>query len=101
MQALENNQMFKVGQMAVHPAHGVGEVSDIEERELGGRKSPCYVLKMLGSGLKVMVPTDAATRVGLPDLGTGSAYTLRAPRIALLMGEGIYATSAGAHWCAA
>jgi CarD family transcriptional regulator len=65
MQAVEINHTFEIGQMAVHPAHGVGEVSDIEERELGGRKSPCYVLRMLGSGLKVMVPKDAAPRVGL------------------------------------
>ena len=88
MQALENNHMFKVGQMAVHPAHGVGEVSDIEERDLGGRMSPCYVLKMLGSGLKVMVPTDAATRVGLrPVMEKREAQkildVLRAPEVAV------------------
>jgi len=88
MQALENNHMFKVGQMAVHPAHGVGEVSDIEERDLGGRMSACYVLKMLGSGLKVMVPTEAATRVGLrPVMEKREAQKildiLRAPEVAV------------------
>ncbi len=41
--------------------------------------------------------TSGRTTAG-PDLGTGSAYTVRAPRIALLIGEGVYATSAGAHW---
>ena len=56
---------FKVGDMAVHPAHGVGEVVEIEQRELGGRKSTCFVLKIIDTGLKVMVPTDAAERVGL------------------------------------
>ena len=56
---------FKNGDMAVHPAHGVGEVVEIEQRELGGRPSTCFVLKIIDSGLKVMVPTDAAERVGL------------------------------------
>lgn len=56
---------FKVGEMAVHPAHGVGEVAQIEERDFGGRKTTCYVLKILDSGLKVMIPTEAAGRVGL------------------------------------
>lgn len=56
---------FKVGDMAVHPAHGVGEVVEIEQRELGGRPSICFVLKIIDTGLKVMVPTDAAERVGL------------------------------------
>src|SRR4051812_38813428 len=32
-------QTFKAGEMAVHPKHGVGEVTEIEERDLGGRKS--------------------------------------------------------------
>src|ERR1700712_545115 len=51
--------------MAVHPAHGVGEVEQLEDRDLGGRKTPCYVIKIKDSGLKVMVPTEAASRVGL------------------------------------
>jgi CarD family transcriptional regulator len=56
---------FKAGDMAVHPAHGVGEVEQLEDRDLGGRKTPCYVIKIKDSGLKVMVPTEAASRVGL------------------------------------
>jgi CarD family transcriptional regulator len=56
---------FKAGDMAVHPAHGVGEVQQIEEKDFGGRKTPCYVIKIHDSGLKVFVPTEAASRVGL------------------------------------
>jgi CarD family transcriptional regulator len=56
---------FKAGDMAVHPAHGVGEVVELEDRDFGGRKTVCYVLRILDSGLKVMVPTEAAARVGL------------------------------------
>lgn len=64
-QALVPAPVFKVGERAVHPAHGVGEVVQIEEKELGGRKTSCYVLKIVDSDLKLMVPTEAATRVGL------------------------------------
>ncbi len=56
---------FRVGDTAVHPAHGVGEVSKIEDRNLGGRTSSVYVLRIAASGLTVMVPTEAAGRVGL------------------------------------
>ena len=57
--------MFKVGDMAVHPKHGVGEVTALEDRNLGGKNGTFFVLKIVDTGLKVMVPTDAATRVGL------------------------------------
>jgi CarD family transcriptional regulator len=56
---------FKVGDKAVHPSHGVGEVTAIEEREIGGSRSKFYILKILDNGMKVMVATSAATQVGL------------------------------------
>lgn len=56
---------FKVGEMAVHPKHGVGEIVEVEEKDLGGRTSTFFVLKIVDTGLKVMVPTETATRVGL------------------------------------
>ena len=56
---------FKVGDMAVHPAHGVGEVERMEERDFGGRTTSCYVIKIRDTGLKVMIPTEAVERVGL------------------------------------
>lgn len=89
MQALsETANAFHVGQMAVHPAHGVGEVSQIETRALGGRTASFYVLKIGTSGLKVMVPTDAADRVGLrPVMSDESAEeilaVLAAPEVAV------------------
>ena len=59
------SQSFKAGEMAVHPKHGVGEITEVEERDLGGKRAQFYVLKIVDTGLKVMVPTDAAERVGL------------------------------------
>jgi CarD family transcriptional regulator len=56
---------FKIGDRAVHPSHGVGELVAIEAQQLAGRPTECYVFKIFGSELKVMVPTAAAVRVGL------------------------------------
>ncbi len=56
---------FKIGDKAVHPKHGVGEVTAIEHRELGGTKGMFYILKILDNGMKVMVPTNAASQAGL------------------------------------
>ncbi len=86
--SVEVSHKFKVGDKAVHPSHGVGEVAAVEERELGGRKSACYVLKIVDSGLKVMVPTEAASRVGLrPVMKKREAQKildiLRAPEVAV------------------
>ena len=63
---------FKVGDKAVHPAHGVGEVTAIEQREIGGTKTTFYILRILDNGMKVMVPTSAATQVGLRAATTAS-----------------------------
>src|SRR5690606_32191824 len=79
---------FRVGQMAVHPAHGVGEVARIEQRDLGGRTTSFYVLNIGTAGLKVMVPTEAADRVGLrpvmsPESAEGILEVLAAPEVAV------------------
>jgi CarD family transcriptional regulator len=86
--AIAHTKPFKVGDMAVHPAHGVGEVAQIEERDLGGTRTACYVLKIIDTGLKVMVPTEAAPRVGLrPVMKKKEAEKildiLRAPEVAV------------------
>lgn len=47
---------FKVGDIAVYPAHGVGEVTGIEDREIAGSKAQFYILKMMDSGMTIMVP---------------------------------------------
>src|SRR3989338_6366082 len=59
---------FKVGDMAVYPAHGVGEVKSIESREISGSKQTFYVLQILDSGMKIMVPTTNVNAVGLREI---------------------------------
>lgn len=51
--------MFKIGDYAVCPGHGVGQVCNIEEREIGTEKKFFYILKLINNGMTVMVPTDS------------------------------------------
>ena len=50
-------QAFVVGDKAVYPVHGVAEVVALEKRDIGGNATPVYILKILETGLKIMVPT--------------------------------------------
>jgi len=61
-------QQFSVGDKAVYPVHGVAEVVALEQREIGGSKTPVYILKIIDTGMKIMVPTINAGSVGLRDL---------------------------------
>lgn len=61
-------QQFSVGDKAVYPVHGVAEVVALEQRDIGGNKTPVYILKIIDTGLKIMVPTTNAGSVGLREL---------------------------------
>lgn len=60
--------LFKVGDKAVYPAHGVAVVKKIDEREVGGQKKKFYVLQVLENEMMIMVPTDNIQSVGLRPL---------------------------------
>lgn len=62
------NKEFKVGDIAVYPAHGVGKVHSIEEREIAGNKHKFYILKIMDSGMTIMVPTGNVRNVGLREV---------------------------------
>lgn len=57
--------MFNVGDMAVYPAHGVGEICNIETRKVGNIEQSFYVLKISDSSMIVMIPTSSSDSVGL------------------------------------
>ena len=56
---------FKVGDKIVYPGHGVGEVEGVRTTVLGGQEHHIYNIKILESGMKVMVPLSQASSVGL------------------------------------
>lgn len=49
--------MFKSGDMAVYPAHGVGKIESIEQKQIGGTDQTFYVMKIIETGMVVMIPT--------------------------------------------
>jgi CarD family transcriptional regulator len=63
-------QQFSVGDKAVYPVHGVAEVVALEQRDIGGSQTPVYILKVIDTGMKIMVPKANAGSVGLRDLIT-------------------------------
>lgn len=56
---------FKVGDNAVYPGYGVGEISSIETKEIMGTQHTFYTIRILDSGMKIMVPKKNAQTVGL------------------------------------
>jgi CarD family transcriptional regulator len=61
-------ELFQVGDKAVYPVHGVAEVVALEKRDIGGSDTYVYILKIIETGLKIMVPTTNAGAVGLREL---------------------------------
>ena len=59
---------FSVGDKAVYPVHGVAEVVGLEDRDIGGNYTAVYILKILDTGMKIMIPTANAGSVGLREL---------------------------------
>jgi len=59
---------FQVGDLAVYPAHGVGEIMAIESRVVNGEKHDFYIMKIIENGMTIMIPTNNVESVGLRDV---------------------------------
>jgi CarD family transcriptional regulator len=57
--------MFKTGDKIVYPMHGVGLIDEIETKEILGKKTKYYIINIINSGMKVMIPVDKSDEVGL------------------------------------
>ena len=51
--------MFESGDYVVCPGHGVGEIVNLEQRELGGELKFFYSIKIVRNGMKVMIPLNS------------------------------------------
>jgi CarD family transcriptional regulator len=49
--------MFEIGSYVVCPGHGVGQVTNIEVKQLGDEEQSFYVIKVITNGMTVMVPS--------------------------------------------
>ena len=61
-------QTFAVGDLAVYPAHGVGQIQSIESRVVNGEEHNFYIMKVIENGMVIMIPTDNVESVGLREI---------------------------------
>jgi len=64
----QKNREFQVGDLAVYPAHGVGEIQAIESRVVNGEKHDFYIMKVVENGMVIMIPISNVESVGLRDI---------------------------------
>ncbi len=57
--------MFEIGENAVYPAHGVGQVMAIESREIMGKEINVYVIRIVDRDMTIIVPVSKSVDVGL------------------------------------
>ena len=56
---------YKIGDKVVYPNHGVGAIEQISYGVLNGRTERYFMIRIVSSGLRVMVPQTNAESVGL------------------------------------
>lgn len=64
----KERRKFRIGDMAVYPAHGVGKIEAIESKEVNGKRHDFYIMKILENNMVIMIPTSNASSVGLRDI---------------------------------
>ncbi len=60
--------MFRIGDLAVYPAHGVGKIESMETKTIGGKKQDFYIMRILENDMKILIPINNAGAVGLRQL---------------------------------
>jgi len=73
---------YKRKEFVVYPAHGVGQITDLEEREVAGFKLDLYVVTFAKDKMTLRVPIAKAKSVGMrrlspPDIINNALTTLR------------------------
>ena len=57
--------MYTPEQLVVYPAQGVGVIESLERQKVGGHDAEFYIIRIFTNNIKVMVPVNNATSVGL------------------------------------
>ena len=61
---------MNIGDKIVYPMHGAGEITGIEENEVGGVTNSYYVFRLPIGDMKLMLPVDKVEEAGLRALIT-------------------------------
>ncbi|MDY6853341.1 MAG: CarD family transcriptional regulator [Thermodesulfobacteriota bacterium] len=57
--------MFKIGDVAVYPSHGVGVIQSIENKKISDKEQTFFIFRILDSDMTIMIPIDNIKTVGL------------------------------------
>jgi CarD family transcriptional regulator len=57
--------MYKIGDRIVYPLHGVGIIETIEKKVILGKRIEYYIITIINSGMKAMIPVDNADKIGI------------------------------------
>jgi CarD family transcriptional regulator len=60
--------MFKIGDLAVYPAHGVGVIERLETKQISGCSQDFYIMRILENDMIIMIPTKNVESVGLREI---------------------------------
>ena len=61
---------MNIGDKIVYPMHGAGEITGIEENEVGGVVNSYYIFRLPMGDMKLMLPVDKIEDIGLRELIT-------------------------------
>ncbi|QBK29179.1 MAG: CarD family transcriptional regulator [Roseitalea porphyridii] len=64
-------QGFKTNEYIVYPAHGVGQITAIEEQEVAGHKLELFVIEFQKDKMRLKVPVAKALSIGMRKLAEG------------------------------
>lgn len=64
----ENKNLFKIGEYAVYPSHGIGKIIDIETAVIAGQDFSCYLMYFEKEKLTIKVPVKNSNKIGLRPL---------------------------------
>jgi CarD family transcriptional regulator len=57
--------MYIVGDKIVYPMHGIGLIESIEKKVVLGKRDDYYIITIVNSGMKVMIPVKNADTIGI------------------------------------
>ena len=66
---------FKPGEFIVYPAHGVGQVTAIEQQEIAGFKLELFVVSFAKEKMTLRVPVAKVVSVGMRQLSDDAGIT--------------------------
>ncbi len=65
---IKQRKGFKTGEYIVYPAHGVGQITAIEEEEIAGHKLELFVIHFAPEKMTLRVPVTNVDQVGMRKL---------------------------------